>query len=411
MKLLKYLCVVIVLTLGAGPISVAAQNFYKPVLTVNGLVISEYDVSQRMRLVQMFEGRGHSSLRDEAIDQLINDRLRINAARDLGIPVSDEDLESGLEEFSQARGTTSAGMLARLRGSGIFAESLNDLVRAQILWRRIVQTRFRSRSTPSESDLDSALNIAASAAREQVLLSEILLANAERGEAGTMALAQRLSRQLNGGGNFEAAARKYSRGGSARRGGRIGWTPAENLPPAIAGQILALLPGEVTTPIPFPAGVAILKVTAIREDDASVDKDVTVSWTRLVLPLAANAPANQVASVQEKADQIAAQADDCVTMNALASEFGTGSGREGPMALGDVPKDVALVLAGLDPREASTDLRNDSGINVIMLCGRSVEVDPDAREALRARLFSQRIESFARGYLQELRSDAVIIEQ
>jgi len=388
-----------------------AQNFYKPVYTVNGQVVSEYDIGQRVRILKTFGGAGETSLRTTAVEQLIDDRLRETAARELGLVLDDDEIAAGAEEFSQNRGVSQQQMLARLRGNRVFKESFFDLVKAQLLWRKVVQRRFRARATPSEADLDSALNIAASSAREQVLLSEILLANAERGEAGTMALAQRLSRQLNNGGNFGAAARKYSRGGSARRGGRVGWTPVENLPPAVAGQVLALLPGEVTAPIPFPAGVAILKVTDIREDNASVDKDVFVSWARLVVPLAQNASQSAVDAAQNKADDISGDIDDCVSMSALISEFGDGSGREGPIELGKVPKDVGMILARLDPREVSTDLRDARGISIIMLCNRSVEVDPEARETLRNRLFGQRIEAFARGYLQELRADAVIIEQ
>ncbi len=400
-----------VLTMAGSVAPGIAQNYYKPVYTINGQVVSEYDISQRVRILQAFGGSGDTSLRATAIEQLIDDRLRETAAQQIGLTLDADELEAGAEEFSQNRGVTSAQMLSRLGSNRVFKESFYDLVKAQLLWRKVVQRRFRARATPSESDLDSALNIAASAAREQVLLSEILLANAERGEAGTMALAQRLSRQLNNGGNFGAAARKYSRGGSARRGGRLGWTPVENLPPAVAGQVLALLPGEVTAPIPFPAGVAILKVTDIREDNSNVDKNVFVSWARLVIPLAQNASKSAVTAAQSKADSIASEIDDCVSMSALVGEFGEGSGREEPMELGKVPKDIGLVLARLDPREVSTDLRDARGINVIMLCNRSVEVDPDARETLRNRLFGQRIESFARGYLQELRADAVIIEQ
>ncbi len=404
-----WLKVLAFLLLSAG--AVAAQNYYKPVLTVNGLVISEYDISQRMRMLRAFGGAGDDGLREAATEQLVEDRLRLWAARELGLTLTDEELSSGRDEFSQNRGTNTAQMLRRLRGNRVFDDSFDDLVRAQLLWRNVVQRRFRRRATPSEADLDSALNIAATAAREQVLLSEILLANAERGEAGTMQLARRLSRQLNAGGNFEAAARRYSRSGSARVGGRVGWTPTDNLPPALAGQVLALLPGEVTQPIPFPAGVAILKVNSIREDTTSVDKDVSVSWTSLVIPLAQNASEGDVERARERAKDVAGQVDDCVMMNALVGEFGEGSGREGPMPLAEVPKNIALALARLDPREVSTDLRDSRGVNVLMLCNRSVEIDPDARENLRNQIFGQRIESFARGYLQELRADAVIIER
>ena len=75
-----------------------------------------------------------------------------------------------------------------------------------------------------------------------------------------------------------------------------------------------------------------------------------------------------------------------------------------------MPADIAAELAKLDPNESSTALRRNNGADLLMvwLCNRTVELEEGAREEIRQALFSQRLETYASGYLEELRSDAII---
>jgi len=45
-----------------------------------------------------------------------------------------------------------------------------------------------------------------------------------------------------------------------------------------------------------------------------------------------------------------------------------------------------------------------------MLCGRTTELPEGGREEIRQALFTQRLESYASGYLEELRAGAIIRE-
>ncbi|MBD3626052.1 MAG: peptidylprolyl isomerase, partial [Rhodobacteraceae bacterium] len=55
-----------------------------------------------------------------------------------------------------------------------------------------------------------------------------------------------------------------------------------------------------------------------------------------------------------------------------------------------------------------TDAR---GVVLLSLCARSGEASAEDRETLRLRIFNERMNNFAQGFLQELRGDAVIVEQ
>jgi peptidyl-prolyl cis-trans isomerase SurA len=246
----------------AGAGSAAGQTPYAPALTVNDSAITFYDIDQRVLLLEALGVQGDA--RAQAIEQLTEDRVKVQAARALEIELPEGAILAGIEEFATQRGLTVDDVFQVLAARQIDRQTMDDFVEAGLLWREVVQSRFRDKATPTEADLDTTLAIQENAPVEIVQMSEIALPFAERGEAATLELAERLSRELARGGGFAAAARQYSRAASAAEGGRMEPVPAAALPPAIRAQVLLLGPGGVTRPIPISGGVAILRLDAVR---------------------------------------------------------------------------------------------------------------------------------------------------
>lgn len=293
----------------SGP--VLAANPYAPALTVNEGVITHYDIEQRVKLLNALGANG--DLQKLAIQQLTEDRVKIQAAKELQIELPEGAIDAGLEEFATSRGLTLDDVLRVLEARGIDRQTMDDFVESGLLWREVVATRFRARATPSEADLDAALELDARTPREMLTLAEIALPYAENGEVAADALADRIYGQLVRGASFAALARQYSRSSTAPQGGTLAPVPAERMPAAFRSQVLLLQPGQFTRPLPIAGGVALIKLVSISE----------------VRP---------------------------------------------------------------DPSKVAAD-------------------DPEAREALRQRLFTERITSFGEGYLQELLGDALIVER
>ena len=81
-----------------------------------------------------------------------------------------------------------------------------------------------------------------------------------------------------------------------------------------------------------------------------------------------------------------------------------------PEAAGEIPADVRRELDRLDEGEISTALTRGNNLLLLMLCGRTTDLPEGFREEMRQRLFNQRLESYANGYLEELRAEAIIRE-
>jgi peptidyl-prolyl cis-trans isomerase SurA len=248
-----------------APARTAASTPFAPAITVNDSAITFYDIDQRVRLLSALGVQG--DLRAQAVEQLTEDRVKVQAARALEIELPEGALMVGVEEFASQRGLTVDDVFQVLAAREIDRQTMDDFVEAGLLWREVVQSRFRAKAMPTEPDLDAALAIEANAPVEIAEISEIALPFAERGEAATLELADRLSRQLGGAGSgaFAAAARQYSRSATAAQGGRMAPTPAAALPPAIRAQVLLLGPGGVSRPIPISGGVVVLRLDALRQ--------------------------------------------------------------------------------------------------------------------------------------------------
>ncbi len=394
--------------LGLGlPAVGQSSNPFEPALIVNERAVTHFELEQRTLLLLAFGAGG--DVRALAREQLINERLQLQAAEQLGVELTAEQLDAGFDEFATARQLSQEQVIGALGARGIASETMLDFLEAGLTWRSLIQARFRPLATPSESDLDAALNFASRGVEESVRLQEISIPFGNQDEEQVNALARKLSRELNRGGNFNAAVGRYSRAASARRGGRLGWVSAATLPPAVAAQVLALQPGEVTAPIPIQRGVTILKLLDYREEPRSIEEsgDLTLTYSQLIIALPAGANDAAEAAALEQAESIRRDTRFCLDLDERAGEFGFGSGRSDPTPTNALPQEVALLLSGMDAGDIEIQ-RDSRGVVLVMLCGRSDESSPEEREALRRRLFNQRMRTFAQGYLQELRGDAVI---
>jgi len=242
---------------------VLAQNPFAPALMINDSVITRYDIDQRIRLIEALGASG--DLRKLAVQQLTEDRVKLQAADAMEIELPEGAIEAGIDEFATSRGLTLDDVQLALDARDIDQQTLNDFVESGLLWREVVGTRFRARATPTDADLDAALEIAANTPQEMLTLAEIALPYAELGQPETDALAERIYRQAAGGADFGALARQYSRSGTAERDGVLDPVPATNLPPAFRTQVLLLRPGQVTRPLPIAGGVAIIRLVSIRQ--------------------------------------------------------------------------------------------------------------------------------------------------
>jgi peptidyl-prolyl cis-trans isomerase SurA len=375
-----------------------AQDLFSPRMYVNDRVITNYEVQQRAEFLKVLRAPGNPE--DEALKALIEDRLRQTESERLGLTLTDQEVLQGMEEFASRANLNAEGLIAELTKVGISAETFRDFVSAGLLWRKAVRARFLGQVPISELDVDRALEAETRPRALQVLVSELVIPAEPGREDEALALAQRLSDTVTSEGAFSSAARQYSAAPTAGSGGRLDWMPLTNLPAAIGGAILALGPGEVSDPVTVPGAVVLFQLRDVALDPNAEPVSVTVEWADFL-----------IADDAELIAEIRANADECADLfpfaNGLPEDRLTVT--KGPAS--EVPGDVGLELARLDPGESSIALTRSGFRRFIMLCSRELtREEPVSRDRVREVVINQKLEGLAEGYLEELRSAAFIRE-
>jgi peptidyl-prolyl cis-trans isomerase SurA len=122
---------------------------------VNGEPITALDVEQRSKLTQLSTHKVPP--RQEVIDELINEKLKVREARKWGLEVSDSEVDTAFASMASKMRLTAEQLTQQLAKSGLNATTLKSRIRADIAWPQIVRGRFQSSLQVAEKDILGAL--------------------------------------------------------------------------------------------------------------------------------------------------------------------------------------------------------------------------------------------------------------
>ncbi len=383
------------LWIGLAP--AAAQGPFATRITVNDRVITNWEVDQRARFLELFGTPG--DLVAEAEERLIDERLQKAVADRMGIRLTDEQLMAGMEEFAARVDLTVEEFLEIVGTVGIDPLSYRDFIAAGLLWREVARTRFAPRVDVSDADVDRAKADWSQRSAVRVQLAEIVLP-----AAGLQAIeSRRLARQLREIRTipaFTAAVREHSIAETAANDGVLDWIPLIHVPPDFAGLLLSLSPGQVTPPVQVDGGIALYQLRRVEE--LSTIPPAAVSVRYAVITLAGS-------GARADLDRALARVDVCDDF------YRAFAGRDESVLqieerrVTDLPAGIATELARLNPGAGSTALSSGDTLVYLHLCERALSTDgPFGREGMRERIFNDRIQQMAAAFLAEIRADAHI---
>ena len=95
--------------------------------------------------------------RKAALEEIIDERIKIQAAKKLNIPVNEADVTASIMEIAKKNGKDEKAFAAMLAGMGVNINSMKDRFRAGIAWRDVVRRQFGHQISIGQQDIEKAV--------------------------------------------------------------------------------------------------------------------------------------------------------------------------------------------------------------------------------------------------------------
>ena len=121
---------------------------------VSGEPITTLDVEQRTKL--NFLTTRKQSPRQEILDELINDKVKIKEAKRFGVDPSASDMDQAFAGMAQRMRITPDQLTKSLESQGVRPETLKARLKSEMVWGSLVRGRFKESLQVGEKDVADA---------------------------------------------------------------------------------------------------------------------------------------------------------------------------------------------------------------------------------------------------------------
>lgn len=373
---------------------------------VNDKPISYSDVRQRARLLLLTIGASQPSpeqvqqITGQALEQLIDEKLQLDRVAEYKVEVDPREIDAAVQDMAGDAGLTGDVLRQQLAASGVNPASLEDQMRAEIAWNRLMSGLYGNRIRISENQVDDQMSRLRTASQKtQFRIGEIFLyAPDEETKTEAMSAAESIISQLQQGADFRVAAQRISSAPTSAAGGDMGWVTIEDIDPAIAEAVSKSSGSGLLEPVRTENGIYIILVGGKREPAEPVTR---VDLKRLVATDGVEASLTEAIGRINRCDDVQSVANSRSTLRVQdindinVDELG--------------PEGRSLVLAA-DVGQPTEIFAVSSGLAVMYVCRRQdgAEALP-SREDLKGSLKTRELNMISERELRNARRLATII--
>jgi peptidyl-prolyl cis-trans isomerase SurA len=357
-------------------------------------------------------------LRRQILERLVIEEIQMQRADRLGIQVSEEMLNSALNEVAQRNGIPFPELPQALAQQGIDYRNYRDDIRRQLTLQLLRQRDVIGRINISPRELEQFL------ARQQnmpdqnaeynvshILISVPVSATPEQ-IAARETRAREVYERAKSGEDFAQLAVAYSDSSTNIEGGSLGWRRGAQLPSIVADQVAKMKPQEVSEPIRTPSGFHIFRLNEMRGGVQQAVVEQVHARHILLRP-------NELEDDQTVQQRLATlrerilNGEDFAAIAAVTSQDpgsapdGGDLGWAGP---GTFVPEFEQQLAALSENEISQPFRTQFGWHLVQLLGRRMHdiTDDVRRQRAFAELRETRAEEETELWLRRLRDEAFV---
>lgn len=230
-----------------------------PVATVNGEQIGREEFVNKLAEETALAKSGSplkaeqmASLKEEVLNQLIEEKLMLQRARDLSLVVGYAEIEARIGEIKKDYGN--GGFDSLFGDGGINYKDWRQALQRRMLLEKIIaqDVNAKIQVTDEEAELYFKANRRIFLSERRVRAAQIVVRDRD--------LVEGILKRLKTGEDFAKVAREVSIGPEAERGGDLGFFERGMMPETIDRVVFSLPAGEISGVVKSPYGFHIFKV-------------------------------------------------------------------------------------------------------------------------------------------------------
>lgn len=381
---------------------------------VNDSVITTADVNDRRDLIMALNNmpptaENQQRVTPRVVQSLIDEALQLQEAKRLSITISAADIDNAVAELEAGRRSPTGSLRPALKKQGLSVRSLEEQVRAQLSWNKVVQRKLRREVSIAEDEVKRAQ--AAEAAdpgvpEVEIAAISIIVATPEE-EAAQRQLADEIAGELRKGVPLAAVATQLL-GRSDVRISPPGWVEEEKLQPAMQQALRSLQPGQTTAPLKSLNTYQLVQLMQ-RRTAPRVPDTTEMAVKEILYALPAKPTQATLLELRDRAKAAFDNPGDCMS-EALGQPDPTAKVRFLRTMVGNLPPELRAIVTRLGVTEVSQPLMDENSLRMFMLCER---IDPGMGNLppaaeVRRKLFNEKIELEAQKHMRNLKRDAFI---
>lgn len=417
------LFMVVALVLAASTAHAERELLDRVIAIVDDGVVLKSDLDARVSsIVSRLSAQGtglppRQVLEERVLDQLITETIQLQMAENMGMRISDNELNETMRNIAERNNMTLAQFEDQLTAEGVSYQQAREQIRREMLASRVQQRRVGSRIRVSEREVENYLEAVSREGRSdtEYQLGHILVAvddfNDRQEVAAAREKAERLREEIINGRDFRSAAVAQSDASSALDGGVMDWRPGNQLPTMVAGIVPTLEEGELTEVLQSDSGFHLVTVLGTRGDQQNL-----VQQSRVRHILVRTDDVVSEAEAQQRINDIYQQLRNGADFATLAREFSDdpGSAPDGGELGWVSPREMvpafAQAMNAAQPGELVAPFRSRFGWHVLeVLDRRQQDISSQVRESeARQAIYRRKFEAELQNWLREIRDEAYV---
>ncbi|MFO8140717.1 MAG: peptidylprolyl isomerase [Marinobacter sp.] len=418
----------LLLTMAMMALSVTAhaerQVLDRVVAIVDDDVILQTELDARVNTIVgrlSAQGTGlppRQQLEERVLDQLISESIQLQMASQMGMRISDNELNETLSNIARSNNLTLAQFEEQLAEEGVTYQQAREQIRNEMLASRVQQRRVGNRIRITDREVENYLQ--AQAGRDpdaaEYRLAYIYLQVDDPGNEASVdqvrAKAENLRQQILEGRDFREVAVAESDAGNALEGGDMGWRNDSQLPSLVAPVVPEMEVGVPSEVLENNSGFHLVMVM----DKRGGEQQMVIQQHRVRHILVRPSEAVTEAEAEARIRDIYRQLQDGADFAALAREVsddpvsGSDGGNLGWVSPGQmVPAfEQAMMEAGVG--EIYGPVRSQFGWHILEVEERrQQDVTAENRQSqARQAIYQRKFETELQNWLREIRDEAFV---